>query len=336
VTKNRRAWAVPGEHEVLLRAVFDSPAVGVAITEPDSRWVEVNDQACAMHGYPRGELLQKTWMELTHPDDLARDIAQVGRLVAGEIDGYSLDKRFIRKDGSLLWAQVSVNCVRRPDGIIQYLVAILQDIGARKQVEEALRDSEARLVRVLEGSSDGFGDFKAATGCVSVTPRFCEIYGLPAKSKEISVEALMAFVEPADLPPIQADMAAIRAGDKDAHVWEFRIRRADGTIRWLQSRGRVVGRDADGNPAHVSGATTDITERKRVEEERERLVLELRGAIQQVKTLSGIVPICSGCKKIRDDKGYWEQVEAYVSRHTVARFSHGICPDCVKRLYPED
>jgi PAS domain S-box-containing protein len=262
-------------------------------------------------------------------------MAQVDRLVAGEIDRYSLDKRFIRKDGSVLWALVSINCVRGRGGKIRYFVAVLKDVEKRRQAEEALRRSEALLARVLEGSSDGFGDFRADTGSVSVTPRFCEIYGLPAEPREIAIEALMAFVEPADLPPIQADMAAIRAGEKDTHVWEFRIRRSDGTTRWLQSRGRVLGRDASGTPVHVSGATTDITDRKQIEEERERLVLELRRAIEQVKTLSGIVPICSGCKKIRDDQGYWEQVEAYVARHTEARFSHGICPDCVKRFFPE-
>ena len=222
----------------------------------------------------------------------------------------------------------------RDDGALPR--AVRKGIGERKLVEEALRESEARLVRVLEGSSDGFGDFDATTGRVSITPRYAEIYGLPAGTREIPVEALLALVDPADLPAIQADMAAIRMGEKDAHVWEFRIRRADGSTRWVQSRGKVLGRDANGAPLHVSGSTTDITERKRVEEERERLVRELQAALEQVRTLSGIVPICSGCKKIRDDEGYWEQVEAYVSRHTVARFSHGICPDCAKRLFPED
>ena len=69
--------------------------------------------------------------------------------------------------------------------------------------------------------------------------------------------------------------------------------------------------------------------------EREKIIQELKRAIEQVKTLKGIVPICASCKKIRDDKGYWEQVESYVSRHTEAEFSHGICPDCMKALYPE-
>jgi PAS domain S-box-containing protein len=336
VTKKKGSRGAPFESSNLLRAVFDSPAVGIAVTDPDKAWVEVNDRVCAMLGYSRSELAGTTWEKLTHPDDIQSDVAQFDRLIAGEMDRYSLDKRFIRKDGSVLWALLSVTGVHGADGRIRYLVAILHDIGMRKEAEEAYRQAEARLVRVLDGSSDGFGDFDAATGCVSITPRYCEIYGLPEGTKEISVEALMAFVEPADVPPILADLEAIRTGEKDAHVWEFRIRRKDGSTRWLQSRGRVMRRDESGNPLHVSGATTDITERKRTEAERERLVLELRGAVEQVKTLSGIVPICSGCKKIRDDKGFWEQVEAYVSRHTDARFSHGICPDCMKRLFPED
>lgn len=79
----------------------------------------------------------------------------------------------------------------------------------------------------------------------------------------------------------------------------------------------------------------DITERKRIEQERERLIEELREAQHNIRTLEGIIPICASCKKIRDDKGAWSQVETYVANHTNAEFSHGICPDCVKELYPE-
>ncbi len=79
----------------------------------------------------------------------------------------------------------------------------------------------------------------------------------------------------------------------------------------------------------------DITGRKRAEVERERLVGELQKALSEVKKLSGMLPICSNCKKIRDDQGYWNQVESYIRKHTDAEFSHGICPDCAKSLYPE-
>jgi hypothetical protein len=97
-----------------------------------------------------------------------------------------------------------------------------------------------------------------------------------------------------------------------------------------------VGRsDAKGNVIGFQGTIRDITEHKRVEEERERLIRELQKAISQVKTLSGMLPICASCKKIRDDKGYWNQIEAYLQRHSDAEFSHSICPECAKKLYPE-
>ena len=79
----------------------------------------------------------------------------------------------------------------------------------------------------------------------------------------------------------------------------------------------------------------DITERKQAAAERERLIRELQDALANVKTLHGLLPICAGCKKIRDDKGYWNQIEAYISRHSDAKFSHGFCPDCVKKYYPD-
>ncbi|NCC53014.1 MAG: hypothetical protein EOM20_17625 [Spartobacteria bacterium] len=89
------------------------------------------------------------------------------------------------------------------------------------------------------------------------------------------------------------------------------------------------------NTKHFLTIMIDITERVNAEDERQKTIQELQSALQEVKTLRGIVPICIQCKKIRDDKGYWEHVESYVAHHTEAQFSHGICPDCRKKLYPE-
>ncbi len=79
----------------------------------------------------------------------------------------------------------------------------------------------------------------------------------------------------------------------------------------------------------------EIDERKRVEEEREKLINELQEALNKVKTLSGLLPICASCKKVRDDSGYWNQIEVYIRDHSEADFSHSICPDCAKELYPD-
>jgi hypothetical protein len=79
----------------------------------------------------------------------------------------------------------------------------------------------------------------------------------------------------------------------------------------------------------------DITERQQVEYERARLISELQKALSEVKVLSGLIPICASCKKIRDDKGYWNRIESYIEAHSAAEFSHGICPECTKKLYPD-
>jgi hypothetical protein len=93
--------------------------------------------------------------------------------------------------------------------------------------------------------------------------------------------------------------------------------------------------DKEGTVLGIEGVYRDITERKQVEKDREKLIKELQGALKKVKTLSGLLPICSSCKKIRDDKGYWNQIDSYIRDHSEVEFSHGICPDCVKKLYPD-
>jgi hypothetical protein len=93
--------------------------------------------------------------------------------------------------------------------------------------------------------------------------------------------------------------------------------------------------NAKGDVVGAIESVRDITAAKRSEKERERLIAELQDALSKVRTLSGMLPICSACKKIRDDKGYWNQIETYLREHSEAEFSHGICPECAKKLYPD-
>lgn len=122
--------------EARFRSYFELPLVGIAVTGPDKRWWEVNDRLCEMLGYRRAQLLGKTWAELTFPGDISSDLAQFERVMARHIDGYSVDKRFIRQDGTLLYASVSTRCVRRSNGMADYFVTVVQDISERKQAEE--------------------------------------------------------------------------------------------------------------------------------------------------------------------------------------------------------
>lgn len=111
--------------------------------------------------------------------------------------------------------------------------------------------------------------------------------------------------------------------------WISKLRDAEHTLK--KSYNELEIRVAE----RTKQLTTEIEDRKQVERDREKLIKELHKAIDEIKTLRGIIPICSFCKKIRGDKGYWEQVEVYIKHHTYAEFSHSLCPECTKKHYPE-
>ena len=147
VTEHKHAEQALRASEERFRSYFELGLIGMAITSPEKGCIEINDEICKILGYERNELLGKTWAEMTHPDDLAADVANFERILTGECDGYAIDKRWIRKDGHMIYSTISVKCLRRPDGAVDHFVALLQDITARKQAEEALTESHAGLER---------------------------------------------------------------------------------------------------------------------------------------------------------------------------------------------
>lgn len=168
-------------------------------------------------------------------------------------------------------------------------------------------------------------------GC---NPSFANIVGLPRESildrsiSDLSTECQHRLPEKLFQQPVASSS---RSGV--THV-EGNIHCADDRLReFLFSKATIV--EPDGKISGSVGVMVDITERKKAEAEKERLIKELQEALTTVKTLTGLLPICSNCKKIRDDKGYWNQIETYIHQHSQAEFSHGICPDCAKKLYPE-
>ncbi len=179
--------------EARLRGYFASPLVGLAVTSPEKGFVEVNERICEMLGYPREELLACDWAALTFPDDLEADVELFKGLLAGKIDHYTLHKRFVRKDGQVIWAIISVHALRRSDGSIDSLGGVMQDITELRQAELKLQQAKKmeavgllaggvahdfnNLLSVIEGYSavllhgldaghpmrDGLGEIQRAT-----------------------------------------------------------------------------------------------------------------------------------------------------------------------------
>jgi PAS domain S-box-containing protein len=201
------------------------------------------------------------------------------------------------------------------------------DITERKRTEEKLRE----LSRAVEQSpasiviTDRAGDIEYAN------PKFIEITGYTLaevlgknprilKSGDKSPEAYRELWE------------TITAGNE----WrgEFLNKKKNGELYWESASISPI-RDPAGRITHYVAVKEDITARKQAEAVRDQLFQDLQDALANVKALSGLLPICASCKKIRDDKGYWSQVESYIQKHSEATFTHGICPDCIKKFYPD-
>lgn len=154
ITERKQAEESLRESDFLFRSQFNHGNIGLAITSPEKRWLRVNARLCKMLGYSEEEFLLKTWAEMTYPDDLEADVTQFTRLLAGEIDSYELDKRFINKDGQIVETHLTVSCYRNPDRSAKFIIASLFDITSKKRHEWQIVQEKLfseKLVNTLPG-----------------------------------------------------------------------------------------------------------------------------------------------------------------------------------------
>lgn len=492
------------ESEARFRGTFEQAAVGVSHVGLDGRWLLVNDWLCDLVGYTREELMARTFQDITHPDDLAPDLENVRRLLAGEIPHYGMDKRYFHKDGSLVWIRLTVSLVRAADGTPKFFISIIQDIRTRKAaeaalqqardgleqrveertaelartnmllfseveerkaIEAALRDSQARLRTIIDSTPDLIfikdrqhrytmvnEGYTRATGLraedivgkddleIGFPAELVQgdpargIRGYLADDREVMETGEMKIIpeEPGFMGGEAVFHSTVKVPLRDAagnitgvlgyarditerKLMEAELRHREEQLRdlfenatdliqsvapdghllfvnraWLNTLGyrmadlatltifdiihpdclaecreqflrvmrgepvtgmQAIFRSVDGRKIHVEGSAScrfedgkpvatraifrDISKRKAVEGERERLILELQAALAEVKTLSGLLPVCGWCKKIRDDSGYWDSVEGYLKKNSGVDITHGICPECSAKMMVE-
>ncbi len=266
--ERKRAEEALQESEERFRATFEQAAVGVAHNAPDGRWLKVNDKLCQIVGYSQEEMLEGSFQDITHPEDLDTDLEYSRRLLAGEIETYSVEKRYIRKDGSVTWTNLTASLVRGPSGEPKYRIAVIEDINERKRIESALRESEERFRLITENARDLICMMDTEGRYVYVSPSYKTVLGY-------ATEALLGMrftdlVHPKDLACLQ--------DWQNAAQFEFRARQADGSWVWMEGSSYKIR--WQGEP-YVVGISRDITERKRIEQKIRRLNEDLEERVKE-------------------------------------------------------
>jgi PAS domain S-box-containing protein len=271
--------------EARFRATFEQAAVGIAHLATDGAFLRVNDRLCAITGYSRTELLALAFQDITHPDDLPTDLAQMGALARDEISTYTLRKRYVRKNGCPIWVNLTVSLVHDAASAADYFIGVIEDIDEHVRAEDALRESEARFRTLAEAlplfvwstTPDGEAEFQ--------NRRFKDYTGLLSGP---SVAQWAELLHPDDRArAVMAWRRSLETGT--VFEVEYRLRGADGRYRWLLARALPQRASPepgfpDGRITRWLGTCTDIDDLVRTREmlARSRDELERRVAERTV------------------------------------------------------
>jgi PAS domain S-box-containing protein len=322
ITERRKAQEQLRESQEKYRLVVENAKEAIYVVQ-GNRIRFVNRFAIEQSGYTEEELLSTTFMEFVFPDDREMIHQNHVRRLRGEVAPSRYSFRILGKQRNITWVEVDPVLVTW-EGDTAVLV-FATDITERKNSEKALQLSEERYRQLSDVTFEGIV-FHEGGKVLEANQQFCSMSGYELH------ELLGRQVLPLVIAPECRDFVRQQIESGYQEPYETTGLRKDGTkfpieilARSKEFKGRTVR----------AVAIRDISERKRAEEERERLLLELQQALAEVKTLSGLLPICASCKKIRDDSGYWQQIEMYIRDHSEAEFTHGLCHDCAAKLYPD-
>jgi PAS domain S-box-containing protein len=263
ITERKRAEEALRESEERFRTAFEAGAVAMALTAMDTTLLKVNSSFCRMLGFSESELVGRSYTETTHPDDVAANLAGTRRLADGEISSFRMEKRYIRKDGAVVWADMNTASVPDAHGRPLYCVTHIQDITERKQAEEALREKEYLLSESQRIGRIGSWRLDLASGVLTWTRETYRLYGVCPETFVPSSETLIELLHPDDREVMREWIRAALANERPG-VLEFRVILEDGSVRILSGRGELIFADHD-RPVRLLGTVQDVTEQKQAE-----------------------------------------------------------------------
>jgi PAS domain S-box-containing protein len=314
-------------HEAILNSMSDA----VYVVDREMRIQYANPAAEKMTGYSFDESVGKHCHHIfCEASSRCEDACPPRKAMREQAPILHREAETRAKNGEVRQTQISISPFF-DDGQCIGAVIVIKDISELKSAEEKIKHQNRFLTSVIDALPHPF-------------------YVIDAGTYQLKLANYAAYQ--GDLPPhvtchqlSHRSAAPCSSGDHPCPVEKVKETgrpvtvehthcAADGTCREVEVHGYPIF-DDKGALVQMIEYSIDISERKRAAEDRERLIVDLQSALAEVKTLSGLLPICSSCKKIRDDTGYWNNLETYISKHSGAEFSHGICPECAQKIYPE-
>ncbi len=266
ITERKRSEEAQADLDQRFRAVYENAAIGIAVLSPEKQFLYVNRKLTQIVGYSQEEMLGRSTDEFAYPDDIVMGEEQRRRLLAGEEDSVQVERRFRRKDGTTIWVDANVSCVRKTNGDPAYMIAVIEDVSMRKSAEEALQKSKQDLDVALEGANVHLWHLDCAARVVHYLDKLPEALGLTQQDARPELDFWLALLHPEDREHILHCLAEVGHAPPGPMDKELRVHCMDGSWKWMFVRAQVVERDDKGMPLRVAGTCLDITERKLAEE----------------------------------------------------------------------
>jgi PAS domain S-box-containing protein len=255
---------LPAQAEQLFHYLFEQASLGIAVEDLEGKLLLANPALCSMLGYTEKELCGMSCSEFANPEDSQDDWALFQQLRAGVIDHYSMEKRYLRKDGSQIWGRLNVSLSKNGDGEPPLVFAFVEEITARRLADQELARTNERLRLALEAGKTVGWEWDIKSG----RDRWCgdlrAMFGIPSDTFVGKTEDFYRYVHPEDRQLVAKAVADARENRKP-YAAEFRVVRLDGTVRWIAAKGSFYY-GPQGNAERMLGMATDITEHRQTEE----------------------------------------------------------------------
>jgi PAS domain S-box-containing protein len=272
------------ESEFRFTNLYEKGPFGMVMADNEFRFKKANSAFCSIMGYSESEIQQFTFKDVTHPDDLVNDLPNIMRLMNKEISVYKTEKRYIRKDGQMIWGSLTVTATYDRDGQFLYNLGIIEDITRRKQAEKALQETSIRLNMALNSSNSGVWDWDILTNSIIWSTQMYKLFGIDEHEVKASFDTWRSVLHPDDLELAEFKIEEALKNHTGLQN-DYRVVLSDGTIQWIYATGEGYY-DENGQPIRMIGICQDITDRKRAEEQ----LMKTRNQLEKIFVTSpGIV-----------------------------------------------